>query len=130
MRHATRLTRALSLLLAVMALLPAALLARAPSCGDQGPSLVHSCCCKAAAPAGQASTSLKSVKCGCSSEQAPAAPDRSVAPSPELAGLAALPPAPQPPTSATTATDARRLAPQGHRAAGSELLRLHCVILI
>ena len=130
MRHAAWLTRALSLLLAVMAVLPASLLARAPSCADQGTSLVRSCCCGPAAPAGKPGTSLKSVQCGCTSEQAPAAPERSVAPSPELASLVALPPPPQPPTSATTTADARRLTPQGHRAAGSELLRLHCVILI
>ena len=132
MRHAARLSRALSLLLAVTALLPAALLAQAPACGSQGAGSVpaRSCCCEPSVPACDAAASLRSMHCGCSSDPAPVAPDRSLAPSPDVAGLAALPPASLFPTSAMATAAARPLAPEGHRAAGCELLRLHCVILI
>ena len=124
-----RLTRALSLLLAATAVLPAALLARAPSCGGGEAGLVvqRSCCCGPVTP--DCGTSM-SKACACSSQPAPAGPERRVAASPELSSLVALPAATRPSTSAAPARAARPLAPTGHRAAGCELLRLHCVNLI
>ncbi len=138
MRSGSPLTRALALLLAVTALLPAALLARAPACRSGEAPLAQSCCCEPAAPAcdgsgpaAPASATLQASECGCCAAPAPAAPaQRTVAPSPELASLVALPPTSERAACATFASDAHRLVPAGHRAAGCELLRLHCVNLI
>jgi len=124
------LTRALALLLAVTALLPAALLARAPACRTREASIARSCCCEPVAPACGAAASLQPRSCGCCAAPDPAAPaERTLTPSPELTLVAAPPPAIARAVEAPPAAE-HRCAPSGHRAAGCELLRLHCVILI
>jgi hypothetical protein len=137
MRPASTLSRALCLLLAVTALLPAALLARAPACGTAGAAMARACCCEPAAPACgsgavEASTStLTPTECSCCAAPQPAAPaERTLTPPPELASLAALPPTAERAACTSIAAAARGLVPAGHRAAGCELLRLHCVNLI
>jgi hypothetical protein len=133
MRPAAPLRRALCLLLAVSALLPAFAGAQAP-CATV-PAAAGGCCCEEPAPApppchGEATEAATASACACDTQPAPAAPAER-APAASHDQLAPCAPPAVPAADATTPCLAGfRAAPDAPRAGGCALLRLHCVILI